>query len=49
MLFRTFEGQLMMILHSPFRNARGKLYEMQDLGDRVAVDRKRDDLDGPLP
>ena len=49
MLFHTFEGQLMMVLHQPFRNARGKLYEMEDLGDRLGVARKRDDLDGPSP
>jgi beta-xylosidase len=47
MLFRTFEGQLMMVLHRPFgRNARGKLYEMADRGDRLEVLRQRTDLDG---
>jgi beta-xylosidase len=47
MLFHTFEGQLMMVLHRPFgRNARGKLYEMADRGDRVEVVRQRTDLDG---
>ena len=47
MLFRTFEGQLMMVLHRPFRNARGKLYEMADVGDNLRVNRERTDLDGP--
>ncbi|WP_329348432.1 glycoside hydrolase family 43 protein [Streptomyces sp. NBC_01261] len=46
MLFRTFEGRLMMILHRPFENARGKLYEMEIVGDEVRVLRQRTDLDG---
>lgn len=46
MLFRTFEGQLMMVLHRPFRGARGKLYEMRDDGDHLTVVRERADLDG---
>ena len=46
MLFHTFGGQLLMILHRPFRNARGKIYEMEDAGDRVTVTRERTDLDG---
>jgi beta-xylosidase len=46
MLFRTFEGQLMMVIHRPFKNARGKLYEMADRGDRLEVVRQRTDLDG---
>jgi beta-xylosidase len=46
MLFRTFEGQLMMVLHRPFRGARGKLYEMRDEGDHLEVVKERTDLDG---
>jgi beta-xylosidase len=46
MLFRTFEGQLMMVLHQPFQNARGKLYEMEDTGDNLRVIRAREDLHG---
>ncbi len=46
MLFETFDGQLMMVLHRPFRNARGKLYEMKDCGDHLEVVRERIDLDG---
>ncbi|MGW3137717.1 glycoside hydrolase family 43 protein [Streptomyces sp. NPDC001139] len=46
MLFRTFEGRLMMILHRPFENARGKLYEMELRGDELRVLRQRADLDG---
>ena len=46
MLFRTFDGQLMMVLHRPFKRARGKLYEMRDAGDRLEVVRERVDLDG---
>ncbi|MDQ1050161.1 beta-xylosidase [Streptomyces sp. V4I2] len=46
MLFETFDGRLMMVLHRPFDNARGKLYEMQFLGDELRVLRRRADLDG---
>lgn len=46
MLFHTFEGQLMMVIHRPFRRARGKLYEMADRGDHLEVVRERTDLDG---
>ena len=46
MLFRTFDGQLMMVLHRPFKRARGKLYEMRDAGDRLEVMKERVDLDG---
>jgi hypothetical protein len=46
-LFRTFEGQLMLILHQPFLQARGKLYEVEDLGDSLRVGRYREDLSGP--
>ena len=49
MLFRTFDGQLMMVLHRPFKNARGKLYEMEDAGDHLRVVRQRTDLDGGDP
>ncbi|WP_280874663.1 glycoside hydrolase family 43 protein [Streptomyces pseudovenezuelae] len=48
MLFHTFEGQLMMILHRPFENARGKLYEMELDGPDLRVLRQRTDLDGEL-
>jgi hypothetical protein len=37
----------MMVLHQPFQNARGKIYEMEDAGDRVRVVRYRADLSGP--
>jgi beta-xylosidase len=46
MLFHTFDGQLTMVLHRPFENARGKLYDMQFLGDEPRVLRRRTDLDG---
>jgi len=46
MLFHRFDGQLMMIVHRPFKNARGKLYEMRDVGDRLEIVRQRIDLDG---
>jgi hypothetical protein len=47
MLFRSFDGQLMLVVHQPFRNARGKLYEMEDTGDGLRVVRYRADLSGP--
>lgn len=46
MLFNRFDGQLMMVVHRPFKNARGKLYEMHDAGDRLEIVRQRMDLDG---
>ena len=50
MLFTRFDGQLMMVVHRPFKNARGKLYEMRDAGDRLEIVRQRVDLDGdPKP
>lgn len=45
MLFRTFDGKLMMVLHRPFTFALGKLYEMRDAGDRVEVVREAVELD----
>ena len=48
MLFHTFDGQLMLILHRPFKNARGKLYELTDEGDHLKVVRERTDLDGDI-
>lgn len=47
MIFRSFEDQLMLIVHQPFQNARGKLYDIEDLGDTVRLVRYRDDLSGP--
>lgn len=47
MLFRSFEGQLMLVIHQPFQNARGKIYEIEDLGDSLRVSKYRDDLSGP--
>lgn len=45
MLFRRFDGALMMVLHHPFKNARGRLYEMRDAGDRLEVVRRATELD----
>ncbi len=45
MLFRAFDGRLMMVLHRPFNRALGKLYEMRDTGDRVEVVREATELD----
>jgi hypothetical protein len=46
MLFRTFDGKLMMVLHHPFKQARGRVFEMKDAGDHLTVVRERLDLDG---
>jgi beta-xylosidase len=48
MLFHAFDGQLMLVLHRPFAYpaVRGKLYEIEDLGDNLRVVRERTDLDG---
>jgi beta-xylosidase len=46
MLFHAFDGTLMMVVHRPFHNARGKLYEMRDAGDHLELGRERTDLDG---
>ena len=46
MLFTNFEGQLMMVLHQPFRNARARLFDMEDTGDNLKVLLHRTDLDG---
>lgn len=40
MLFRSFDGKLMLVLHQPFRQARGKLFEMEDTGDGLRVKRQ---------
>ena len=45
MLFHSFDGKLLLVLHRPFRNARGKIYEMRDAGNRLEVVRERTDLD----
>lgn len=50
MLFKTFDGQLMLVVHRPFgRNARANLYEMADEGDHLKIVRPRADLDGREP
>lgn len=49
MLFETFEGQLMMVLHRPFEypQSRAKLFDVADEGDSLRVVRPRPDLHGP--
>lgn len=50
MVFTTFDGQLMLVVHRPFKNARGKLYEVRDTGSRYELIRQRTDLDlDPTP
>lgn len=52
MLFRTLAGQWMLVVHRPFKNARGKLYEVRELPGGFELARQRTDLDldaAPLP
>jgi beta-xylosidase len=45
MLFHSFDGQLMLVLHHPFRQpAHGKIYEIEDAGDSLRVMKAREDL-----
>jgi beta-xylosidase len=46
MLFRTFDGRLMLVLHRPFKRALAKFYEMRDAGDRLEIMREAVELDG---
>lgn len=48
MIFTTFgpEGRPLLILHRPFTNARGKLYEIDFAGSELRLGRQRTDLDG---
>jgi hypothetical protein len=46
MLFDSFDGKRMLVLHRPFKNARGKLYDVRDAGGRIEVLDERVDLDG---
>jgi antitoxin component YwqK of YwqJK toxin-antitoxin module len=48
MIFQTFDGKLMLVLHQPFRMplARAKIYEVEDAGDTLRVVRERNDLHG---
>ena len=38
MLFHSFDGKLMLVLHQPFREAHAKLFVMRDTGDSLAVE-----------
>lgn len=52
MLFQRFDGAWMLVLHRPFKDARGKLYEVRDTGAGFELLRQRVDLDldpTPLP
>jgi hypothetical protein len=46
MLFKTFDGRLMLVLHHPFRNARARLYDVEDTGDNLKILGPREDLHG---
>jgi hypothetical protein len=48
MIFQTFDGKLMLVLHQPFRMplARAKIYEVEDVGDTLRVVCERNDLHG---
>jgi hypothetical protein len=40
MIFRAFDGRLMLVLHQPFSRAKGKLFELEDTGDTVRIKRQ---------
>ena len=47
MMFDTFDGERLMILHRPFSGpVRSKVFEMRDTGESFEVVRQRIDLDG---
>ena len=48
-MFETFDGVTMLVVHRPFDNARGKLYEVRDTGKTFEILRQRTDLDGDPP
>jgi len=38
MLFTTFDGRLMMVLHSPNgREARPRIFDMEDIGETLKI------------
>jgi Glycosyl hydrolases family 43 len=41
MLFHRFDGQLMLVLHQPFRQAHAKLFEIEETGDLIVVKQER--------
>lgn len=45
MVFRDFDNRLVLVLHHPFHNARGRLYLVRDDADRLAVVRELTELD----
>jgi beta-xylosidase len=47
MIFRAFDGRLMLVVHQPFNGARGKIYEISDQGDHIEIAKFREDLSGP--
>lgn len=52
MLFRTLDERWMLVVHRPFKNARGKLYDVRERADGFELVGQRVDLDldaTPLP
>jgi beta-xylosidase len=50
MVFTTVDGRRMLIVHRPFKSARGKLYDVDDSSDRIVIVSPRPDLDlDPAP
>lgn len=52
MLFKNLDGAWMLVVHRPFKNARGKLYDVRELAGGFELVRQRVDLDldaQPLP
>ena len=47
MLFHSFDGKLLLVVLQPFEDSRSKIYEVEDMGDRLRIVRYREDLSGP--
>ncbi|MFG6440222.1 glycoside hydrolase family 43 protein [Roseateles sp. LKC17W] len=45
MLFRTLDERWMLVVHRPFKNARGKLYDVRELASGFELVRQRVELD----
>lgn len=45
MLFRTLDDRWMLVVHRPFKNARGKLYDVRELAGGFELMRQRVDID----
>jgi hypothetical protein len=47
MLFHSFDGKLLLVVLQPFQDSRSKIYEVEDMGNRLRIVKYRADLSGP--